>query len=270
MEHVEIKRLFSSLAATALLAGCASVSPQNASAMADAQAAGLLNQAAVIHGHLDLWNRQNAIERYKRGDKTHAIFLFKQAALYGDKPSQAMVATMYWNGDGVKKDRPLAYAWMDLAADRGYPKLLAQRESYWKKLSSSERQVALDLGKTVYAKYGDAKASQRLAWNLAQIRQSVTGSHLGAVSGQLQVTVVAPASIQAPSVKGGAYRGMQSRGSTTYAPKLTASVSYMNLKDQAWQASMNREGNVDVGALQQLRTAPATHDSSDGNDKPNP
>ncbi|MEO6801029.1 MAG: hypothetical protein ABI178_13920 [Rhodanobacter sp.] len=85
-------------------------------------------QSRVIASHDDLWYRELGRKDYENGNPAVAMRLFLHAARYADKPSQAIIATMYWNGDGVEQSRPLAYAWMDLAANHGYPKLLVQRE----------------------------------------------------------------------------------------------------------------------------------------------
>src|SRR3546814_9279963 len=69
-----------------------------------------------------------------------------------------MVAEMLWNGDGVERDRALAYAWMDLAAERGYAGFLGLRERYWSALDEAGRARALEAGQEVYAHYGDAAA----------------------------------------------------------------------------------------------------------------
>ncbi len=61
---------------------------------------------------------------------------FLRAARYADKPSQAMIAQMLWNGDGVPVDRVMAYVWADLAAERGYPAFIATREKFWSELNA--------------------------------------------------------------------------------------------------------------------------------------
>lgn len=123
----------------------------------------LLNKSQVNSRHPDLFYRDAAIRSYQAGSKEQALVLFLKAACFADKPSQAIIAAMYWNGDGVPQDRALAYAWMDLAADRGYADLLAQREQYWAQLSPDERQRAIEQGRRIYAEYEDAQGLRRLA-----------------------------------------------------------------------------------------------------------
>lgn len=267
MKTPELKFLLSTLLSMALLAACAAASAQDSARQQATHAFVLLNQKGVAYDHLDLWNRNSGIASYEQGDKVHALFLFKQAALYGDKPAEAMIASMYWSGDGMSKDRPLAYAWMDLAADRGYPKLLAQRELYWSQLSAGERHQALAAGKTVYAKYGDAEATKRLTRNLAKIRRNITGSHTGFVAGDLEITVMGVGN------RPGEYSGKRFDGSKFYAPSLTTVAGYQKLKDRAWAAPNYYPGTVTVEPLQQVKgstTKQAADATQDPGDSHNP
>ncbi len=122
----------------------------------------LASSADFLAYHPDLDNRRMGMDAYKRASFDYALRYFHWAARYADKPSEAMLASMYWDGTGVTQNRPLAYAWMDLAAERGYPGLLAFRERYWQELSDDERKRAIDLGQPLYSEYGDAVAKPRL------------------------------------------------------------------------------------------------------------
>jgi len=115
----------------------------------------VLAEPGVVEHHSDLYFRSLGADAYKAGDKPRALEMFMAAARFGDKPSEAMVAAMYWNGEGTAVDRPRAYAWMDLAADRGYRDLVIQRELYWNRLTPSEREQALAVGKDIYDRYSD-------------------------------------------------------------------------------------------------------------------
>src|SRR3546814_17375883 len=75
--------------------------------------------------------------------------------------SQGMVAEMLWNGDGVERDRALADAWMDLAAERGYAGFHGLRERYWSALDEAGRARALEAGQEVYAHSGPAAPTPR-------------------------------------------------------------------------------------------------------------
>lgn len=88
--------------------------------------------------HPDLfWRRAGTLD-YERGRHAEAMLKFRRAARYADKAAQAMIAQMLWNGDGVAADRALAYAWADLAAERGYPRFIATRERFWNELDAGK------------------------------------------------------------------------------------------------------------------------------------
>lgn len=91
----------------------------------------IVNSEAFQRGHTDLLWRNRAATAYQQKRYEEAATRFRYAARYGDKPSQAMLAMMLWNGDGIGADRVQAYAWIDVAAERGYKSFLATREKFW-------------------------------------------------------------------------------------------------------------------------------------------
>lgn len=254
-------RCASYLVAVSLLAGSALCVPVSAQASDLGQQIALLNKNQVNSRHPDLFYRDAAIRSYQAGSKEQALALFLKAARFADKPSQAIIATMYWNGDGLPQDRALAYAWMDLAADRGYADLLAQREQYWARLNPGERQRAIEQGRRIYAEYGDAQGLKRLDNALRREVARATGSRTGFGGNNLTVLLRGEAGslLQhddgAPVVLG----GTPVRGTDYYAPALWSAASYSQLKDQVWKLSAAEMGTVDVGPLQSL-PAPAGSD----------
>jgi len=152
-----------------------------ATGMACAQHEDVTQNSGFIKAHPDMYWRalgQRALKRNRLGE---AFSDFRRSARYADKASQAAVAAMLWNGWGVAKDRPLAYAWSDLAAERGYKDLLAQREKYWSELSLYEQARAKEVGEKVYAEFGDDVAKPRMNVELQRVIDNITGSHLGHV-----------------------------------------------------------------------------------------
>jgi len=103
---------------------------------------------------------------------------FIEAAHWGDKLSQAMLAEMHWEGIGVSSDRAHAYAWMDLAAERGFIPFVAKRERYWAALNAQEREAALKVGQKLYADYGDEVSQPRLESRLRREARAMTGSRV--------------------------------------------------------------------------------------------
>ena len=101
-----------------------------------------MESRVFVDAHSDLRYRNKGMESYREGRRRDAFHYFRLASRYADKTSQALVGVMYWTGDGVAKDRALGYAWMDLAASRGYPELQRQRQLYMDQLSDAERAKA--------------------------------------------------------------------------------------------------------------------------------
>lgn len=78
----------------------------------------VVNSEAFQRGHPDVRWRNLGATKYQKKRYREAVAHFRDAARYGDKPSQAMLALMLWNGDGIETDRVQAYAWIDLASER--------------------------------------------------------------------------------------------------------------------------------------------------------
>jgi hypothetical protein len=89
----------------------------------------VVNNPGFLSAHQDLLWRRRALRAYGKGYPSRAAVYLQRAAKYADKPSQATYAEMLWNGDGVERDRALAYVWMDLAAERGYRLFVAGANS---------------------------------------------------------------------------------------------------------------------------------------------
>ena len=199
--------------------------------------------------HPDMANRKIGMDAYRRGKFEFAADYFRRAARYADKASEAALAEMLWKGEGVAMDRPLAYAWMDLSAERHYPALLALRERYWQQLSPAEQAQAVDAGQAVYAEYGDSVARPRLAAELRRGLLAATGSHIGHI-GSLKVVGGMPACNTGKGCPNGTFETMNGiSGDQYYAPQYWNEQEYYALQDATWNAPQRR-GVVDVGALE--------------------
>jgi len=194
----------------------------------------LASNGDYLSYHPDLGDRKMGMEAYKRGSYEYAARCFRWAARYADKPSQSMLASMYWNGQGVAQDHALGYAWMDLAAERAYPALLAFRERYWQEMSDDERKRAVEVGQSIYAEYGDAVAKPRLETMMRRGLREVTGSHTGFV-GTMQ--------IQIPSYSGSP---TYIDANQYYDPHFWKGNAYWAWADRAWKTP---HGTVNIGAL---------------------
>lgn len=216
----------------------------------------LMEIPTITDQHPDVYYRNLGVQAYQDGDKPRALRMLLKSSSYADKIAQAMVATMYWNGEGAPSDRPRAYAWMDLAADRGYRDLLIQRERYWSQLSDAERKQALAVGREVYAEYGDERGLGRLQSKLSAVSMNVTGSHAGyqvnggtlfssgVGNGRRQTVGMKPASLQS-TLEGAS--GTFVDNSQRYASYVWDAKQYARLKDIEWQL---KAGHADVGPLQ--------------------
>jgi len=195
----------------------------------------VLLSAGFLSAHPDLRFRILALEKREAGKLEDAFRLFQRAALYADKPSQAMVAEMLWNGTGIEQDRALAYAWMDLAAERGYRGFLLLRERYWQELGEAGRERALQEGQAIYARYGDAVAEPRLANILRREKRRATGSRTGFV-GALTILVPGP----------GGWDTID--GTTFYDERYWDPVQYRAWHDAIWMTP--NLGTVTVGEVE--------------------
>lgn len=208
-------------------------------ARASAKAPERTNEVTQSNGflsaHPDLRWRTEATKDYGEGRFEDALARFKRASRHADKISQAMVAEMYWRGEGTPVDRSLAYAWMDLAAERGYKELLAKREGYWNALSVDEREQAIAKGQAIYAEYGDAVAKPRIEAALRRGRSQTTGSRLGAV-GALTIRIA--------DGRGGI---LTVDGSQYYAEKYWEPRAYFEWHERLW--TERQRGQVDVGEV---------------------
>jgi hypothetical protein len=195
----------------------------------------ILSSESFINAHPDLMHRTRGLAAYQKNLFSEAFTHFKRGAKFSDKPSQGMVAEMLWKGEGVEQNRPLAYAWMDLAAERLYPTMLVQREKYWRVLSEHEREQAINLGQELYATYGDDVAKKRLAIALRRAKNSLTGSRTGMV-GSLTITIFTPTGSQTID------------GSQYYQDKFWKPEQYAKWQDEAWKNPPT--GQVDIGPLE--------------------
>jgi hypothetical protein len=233
------RALRSSLLGLALVAGAAGAAGSD-----DPQ---IVSSRAFIDAHPDLRLRQSGEQAYHSHQYRSAFSYFKDAARYADKTSQAMVAEMLWKGEGTTQDKSLAYAWMDLAAERGYTGLIALRERYWADLSEAERKRAVDVGQSVYAEYGDEVAKPRMERELARARLQITGSRVGHV-GTLKIPgaihIGKGASLEGTQVNSGDFY-RQVDGTRYYADNYWDPKEYWHWQDVRWAQA---EGRVDVGA----------------------
>ena len=194
----------------------------------------------AMKGHPDLQFRQYGVEAFRRGQYTNAMTLFKRAAYWGDKPSQAMIAELYRYGRGVPVDMGLAYAWMDLAAERGYRDFVLHRERYWNGMDESARARAVQEGEALYARYGDDVAKPRFAAQLKRHSREGVGSRTGFTT---NAKVTLPSSFGDQVIDGSTLRSLS----------YWDAEAYWKLQDRLWK---NPQQTVRASDLQDVVTQP--------------
>src|SRR5690606_17879150 len=195
----------------------------------------LLLASGFLDHHPDLRYRTLALEEYGKKNNAEAYRLFQRAAYYADKPSQAIVGEMLWAGVGVTQDRPRAYAWMDVAAERDYITFRTKRDAYWTALDEAERAAALTALEEIRMEYGDAVAEKRLASALRRGRAQMSGSRVGSQANPVQIVVPGYGSID---------------GSKFYDSRYWDPAEYRGWHDAYWKDL--RFGRVDVGDVQTI------------------
>lgn len=196
---------------------------------------GVMETTGFLDAHPDMRYRIQGQRELAAGRHSVALEHFKRASRYADKASQAMVAEMLWSGKGVSEDRASAYAWMDLAAERGYEGFVVHRERYWARLTDSERARALDAGAMLYETYGDDAARPRLARVMYGAKLRTVGarpSMLGRYSDLFART------------EEGTTRVFQMN--EYYSPRLWDESKYQAIQDATWE----RIPNVHVGDIE--------------------
>lgn len=219
----------------------------------------VLNSEAFLQAHPDLNYRRHGMVAYDAGRYERALTRFRRAARYADKPSQAMIGEMLWKGEGVARDPALAYAWMDLAAERGYAGFTVLRERYWARMDEAQRQDAVRRGAAVYAEFGDEVAKPRIAAVLRRESRRTTGSRTG-FTGQLKVYIPGP---------GGLPQAID--GSQFYDPRFWDPEQYQAWHDSIW--TNPRTARVTVGDLEDAdseRVMSSVPDAADEGEAPEP
>lgn len=208
-----------------------------------------------LYFHPDLSGRHDGLQAYADKDYGYALSAFRRGARYADKPSQAMLASMYWDGLGTPRDHATAYAWADLAAERGYPWLLATRERYWQAMSADEQRRALVIGQALYAEYGDAVAQHRLEIWLHRGLSQATGSHAGFVG-----------NVEIFQGNGFGFATGGSDANAYYAARFWQPAQYWGAQALEWNP--HATGKVSVGPLEKIAPEPSTGHAEAGSAPP--
>ena len=210
-----------------------------------------------LDAHPDLRHHRFGTKAYLEGDYATAMRHLRKAARYADKPSQSLIAEMLWEGRGVSRDRALAYAWMDLAAERGNRRFVIQRERYWSALDTAEQADAVERGAALYAEFGDAVAKPRVAHMLRRVSNKVAGSRAGFAGNTVihAPAVGSGAAAVTVAIDGGDSGFQPSRALPAvafYTPELWSPDEYFTWRDNYWERKL-KSGTVEVGEVESER-----------------
>lgn len=160
-----------------LIVGVASIAGMPSMAMAASDAAEAPAAASSVPSNADLANAACAIgeEQVLPGDYYYCLAtqsyglqhyveaqkFFTTAAGWASKPAQYVLGIMALDGDHQPMNRPLAAAWLALAAERPQSSFAAASATLDATLKPAERQAADRLLAQMRPTYGDAKAAVR-------------------------------------------------------------------------------------------------------------
>lgn len=130
---------------------------------------------------------QKGTRFYESGFYSSAIRQFERAAHWADKMAQHNLGVMHYLGQGFERDLARAWAWFELAAERGYPEFVNTADAVWAELDEAQRRRARSILEELEPHYGDAVAVPRTHRRMERERRNVTGSRTGSVG---RVTVI--------------------------------------------------------------------------------
>lgn len=195
---------------------------------------GPLLNAGFLDSHPDMMYRQWGVNALHRGEIDSAMENFRLAARYADKPAQGYLGEMYWFGVERPADKIMAFAWMDVAAERGYPLFVELRDQYWAALPFEQHDAARAQARQLALEYGDAVAKPRIAAMLTRGLKAMTGSRTGSMSNNVDIVYS----------DGGMTRTI--KADRLYDKRYWDPDQYQKWLDETWMKI--RRGTVEVGS----------------------
>ncbi|WP_143525791.1 hypothetical protein [Rhodanobacter sp. C05] len=120
-----------------------------------------------------------ATQSYGEQHYSYAQKFFLDAASWGSKPAQYVLGIMALDGDHQPVNRPLALAWLTLAAERPQSSFKQVYQSAYTSATAGERQAAESLLAKLRPTYADAtaavRAEKRYAQGMAQLARMNAG-----------------------------------------------------------------------------------------------
>jgi hypothetical protein len=202
--------------------------------------------------HPDQFGEFTGMRYYAHHKYKSAMKYFEIGAYYADKLSQLSIGLMYMNGEGVRKDPVMAYAWLSIAAERDYPDFVATRDRLKETLTPDQLEKGEAQRQKLAERYADTVAKPRMVQQLHLGQMQMTGSRTGFDSGVSQINTK-PTCGPNVVVGGEETPNAGCGGASLYAKSRWEPKEYFALRDAEWKAQ------VSVGALEQPPTdkAPA-------------
>ena len=95
------------------------------------------------------------MKAYQRGEYATALRIFQQLADQGTASAQAMLGSMYEEGEGVTQDYVKAHMWLNLATTQGYEKAREVRDLIAKQMTPAQIIEAKELTRMWFEKHNE-------------------------------------------------------------------------------------------------------------------
>lgn len=123
---------------------------------------------------------QRGRRNYQSGNYMRAFGHYLNAAWWADKFAQYNIGVMYLRGEGVEFDPVRAWAWLELAAERGYPDMVLVADDLYRLLDEEQqREGRRILEDELLPDYGDATRVEATARRMERERRKATGTRTG-------------------------------------------------------------------------------------------
>ena len=196
-------------------------------------------------------------EAFRADDFEHAVKMYEVAASWGYKNAQYNLGVMYARGQGVAQDLPRAMAWMALAAERNDKQYVQGRELVYSLLDKEQWDQANAIWRDLRTTYGDAVALERAKARWAEVRNGMTGSHVGTV-GHLEVGAPLPHSnaalVGASGATGQTFAKSGGTAADVAGPNtVDGSMAYRNLRDFDNPYDKRLRGQIGIATVEPIK-----------------
>lgn len=126
------------------------------------------------------WEMRQGRQKYRSGNFTGAYWHYLNAAVWADKFAQYNIGVMYLRGEGVEFDAVRGWAWLELAAERGYPDMVQAADQLYELLDAEQRaEGERILREELLPDYGDETRVPATARRMDRELRKATGTRTG-------------------------------------------------------------------------------------------